>query len=318
MKKKFLFFACVFGLIFCATAQIPPYVTIDGLVGWYPLDGDLNDFGPNANNGMFILGYEPTATTNRAGIPNSAYQFDGINDYIWVPSAPFTTFPFTISAWVYIEDISKSYIVGLGEGGINDLGKLSIYSTSEGLRMGSDGAWGNQSNSAYTSTDNWINITVTFDGFYAAFYVNKIKYDESYSYTEIGGEIWPLNNAGFNIGKHTGTGSSKYMKGKIDDLGFWNRALTTEEITALFNTVGVDEVSTSVNMSVYPNPASDFINIKTDFDAIGSTYYIINSMGQVVVSGEVTDKDTVVDLSDFSTGIYMIRIGDTVSKFYVN
>lgn len=321
MKKRFFLFAFVFFLILWATAQVPSYVPTDGLVGWYPFTGNANDLSVNVNHGMFISGATtPTSTSDRFGNSNSAYLFDGIDDYIWVSDAPFTTYPFTISAWVYIEDISKSYIVGLGEIGSNDLGKFSIYSTyNEGLRVGSDGAWYHQSDSAYININTWINITITYE--YAigpTFYINGAKYNDLYSIVEVGGIIWPLNNTGFNIGKHTGTGSSKYMKGKIDDLGFWNRALTPAEITALSGTVGVDEVSKSVSVSVYPNPASDYINIKTDFDAIGSTYYIVNSVGQVVVSGEVTDEDTVVDLSDFSTGIYLVRIGDTVSKFYVN
>lgn len=316
MKKRFLLFTFVFFLILWATAQVPSYVPTDGLVGWYPFTGNAND-AVGTNNGT-LMGATPT--TDRFGNADCAYSFDGTSDYIWVPGAPFTTYPFTISAWVYIEDISKSYIVGLGEIGSSDKAKLSIYSTySEGLRIGSDGAYYFQSDSAYTSTNIWINITVTFDyDNFAIFYINGVKYSYIYSIADIGGTIFPLNNTGFNIGKHTGTGSSKYMKGKIDDLGFWNRALTPAEIADLSGTVGVDEVSKSVSVSVYPNPASDYINIKTDFDAIGSTYYIVNSVGQVVISGEVTDEDTVVDLSDFSTGIYLVRIGDTVSKFYVN
>lgn len=316
MKKRFFLFAFVFFLILWATAQDTSYVPTDGLVGWYPFTGNTNDV-VGSNNGMSM---GATLTTDRFGNADCAYSFDGTSDYIWVPGAPFTTYPFTISAWVYIEDISKSYIVGLGEIGSNDLGKFSIYSTyNEGLRVGSDGAWYYQSDSAYTSTNTWINITVTFDYDNGAiFYINGVKYNYLYYIWDIPGNPFPFNNTGFNIGKHTGTGSSKYMKGKIDDLGFWNRALTPAEITALSGTVGVDEVSKSVSVSVYPNPASDYINIKTDFDAIGSTYYIVNSVGQVVISGEVTDEDTVVDLSDFSTGIYLVRIGDTVSKFYVN
>lgn len=317
MKKRFFLFAFVFFLILWATAQVPSYVPTDGLVGWYPFTGNANDV-VGSNNGMNM---GATLTTDRFGNADCAYSFNGNSDYIWVPGAPFTTYPFTISAWVYIEDISKSYIVGLGEIGSSALHKFAIYSTySEGLRVGSDGSYYYQSDSAYVSSNIWINITVTFDYDNAAiFYINGVKYSFLYSVCDIsGGSTFPLNNTGFNIGKHTGTGSSKYMKGKIDDLGFWNRALTPAEITALSGTVGVDEVSKSVSVSVYPNPASDYINIKTDFDAVGSTYYIVNSVGQVVVSGEVTDEDTVVDLSDFSTGIYLVRIGDTVSKFYVN
>ena len=37
----------------CLTAvgQVPDYVPTDGLIGWWPLNGDANDLGPYNNNG---------------------------------------------------------------------------------------------------------------------------------------------------------------------------------------------------------------------------------------------------------------------------
>jgi len=319
MKKSLIFgFIILLGLI--AQAQIPSYVPTNGLVGWYPLDGNANDLSVNANNGMFIPGYEPTVTTDRFGNTNSAYQFDGTNDYIWVSGAPFTTYPFTISAWVYIEDISKSYIVGLGEIGSNDKAKLSIYSTySEGLRVGSDGAWYYQSDSAYTSINTWINITVTFEYVVGPrFYINGTKYNDLYSIVDVGGTLWPLNNTGFNIGKHTGTGSSKYMKGKIDDLGFWNRALDTTEIQSLFTMVGVEEISNALNVSVYPNPAADFITISSSQSLSEQAYTIFDASGKVVKTGVLQSNENRIDISNFSNGLYLLFVnGHPAQRFNV-
>jgi hypothetical protein len=262
-----------------------------------------------------------TLTTDRFGSTDCAYSFNGTSDYIWVPGAPFTTYPFTISAWVYIEDISKSYIVGLGEIGSNDQAKLSIYSAySEGLRIGSDGAWYSQSDSAYTSTNTWINITVTFDYTNnAIFYINGTTYDDLYSIVDIGGgEIFPLNNTGFDIGKHTGTGSSKYMKGKIDDLGFWNRALDTTEIQALFTMVGVEEISNSLKVSVYPNPAADFITISSNQSLSEQEYKIFDPSGKVIKSGVLQSNENQIDISNFSNGLFLLFVnGHPAQRFSV-
>ncbi|OFY07412.1 MAG: hypothetical protein A2W94_07680 [Bacteroidetes bacterium GWE2_42_42] len=260
-----------------------------------------------------------TLTSDRFGSADCAYSFDGTSDYIWVPAAPFVERPFTVSAWVYIEDISKSYILGLGEIGSNDNAKFTIYSTyDEGLRVGSDAAWYYQSDSAYTSTNTWINITVTFDNISTIYYVNGIKYEFLYSVFDIPGSSFPLNNTGFNIGKHTGAGSSKYMKGKIDDLGFWDRALDTTEINALFTMVGVEEISNSLEVSVYPNPAAEFITVSSNQSLSDQEYKIFDPSGKEVKSGILQSNENRIDISNFSDGLYLLFVnGHPAQRFSV-
>jgi hypothetical protein len=82
MKKLFtLTFLSIFGLTF---AQVPSYVPTNGLVGWWPFNGNANDESGNGNNGT-VNG--ATLTTDRNGVANSAYSFDGVNDYIDVGNA---------------------------------------------------------------------------------------------------------------------------------------------------------------------------------------------------------------------------------------
>ena len=51
----------------------------DGLVVWYPFSGNANDQSGNGNHATV---YGATLTADRFGNPNSAYWFDGVNDYI--------------------------------------------------------------------------------------------------------------------------------------------------------------------------------------------------------------------------------------------
>ena len=80
MKSKFLLF--VTGLILVAqtlVAQVPSYVPTNGLVGYWPFNGNANDVSGNGNNGT-VNG--ATLTTDRFGNANSAYSFDGVDDFI--------------------------------------------------------------------------------------------------------------------------------------------------------------------------------------------------------------------------------------------
>ena len=51
----------------------------NGLVGYYPFNGNANDESGNRNNGSVI---GASLTSDRNGNPNSAYFFNGRSDYI--------------------------------------------------------------------------------------------------------------------------------------------------------------------------------------------------------------------------------------------
>ena len=79
MKKlTYLFLAMLFMSQY-TIAQVPSYVPSDGLVGYWPFDGNANDESDNGNNGN-VNG--AVSTNDRFNNENSAYYFDGINDYI--------------------------------------------------------------------------------------------------------------------------------------------------------------------------------------------------------------------------------------------
>jgi hypothetical protein len=71
----------------------------NGLVAYYPFNGNANDASGNGNNGI-VQGATPT--TNRFGVPNSAYAFDGVQSRIQIPETLFsgTNSAVTISLWV--------------------------------------------------------------------------------------------------------------------------------------------------------------------------------------------------------------------------
>jgi hypothetical protein len=54
-----------------------------GLVAYYPFNGNANDESGNEYNSIV---YGATPTSDRKGNPNSAYDFDGINDWIHFPN----------------------------------------------------------------------------------------------------------------------------------------------------------------------------------------------------------------------------------------
>ena len=83
MNKLSLFLLCLFSTIqIFAQNNIPSYVPTNGLVAWYPFNGNANDESGSGNNGTV---YGATLTTDRFGNSGKAYFFNTIPCYIDLP-----------------------------------------------------------------------------------------------------------------------------------------------------------------------------------------------------------------------------------------
>jgi hypothetical protein len=85
--KKLLFLVSIFYFLLLnfefAYAQVPSYVPSNGLVAYYPFNGNANDASGNGNNGT-VNG--ATLTSDRFGNVNKAINFD-LGNFIVVPQS---------------------------------------------------------------------------------------------------------------------------------------------------------------------------------------------------------------------------------------
>jgi hypothetical protein len=70
----------------------------NGLVAYYPFNGNANDASGNGNNGT---NHDAITTTSKFGLPNGAFYFNGSNAYIDFGSPSLLAFRsnFTVAAW---------------------------------------------------------------------------------------------------------------------------------------------------------------------------------------------------------------------------
>ena len=104
-------------------------------------------------------------------------------------------------------------------------------------------------------------------------------------------------------------------EGLLDDIGVWNRALTEQEITDLYDSVlSTNPIAYESNFKIYPNPTNDHITIEFgNLDNVeGWNIKIINILGQEVLS-QPMDNDK-INVSELSKGVYIIRISDGVNQ----
>jgi hypothetical protein len=94
-----------------ATAQnVPSYVPTNGLIGWWPFNGNANDESGNGNNGT-VNG--STLASDRNGVSNSAYSFNGLSNNIVISNNASLNInigqSLTISCWLKY-DLSSTNI----------------------------------------------------------------------------------------------------------------------------------------------------------------------------------------------------------------
>ncbi|MDW8849691.1 LamG-like jellyroll fold domain-containing protein [Flavobacterium sp. MMLR14_040] len=229
MKKTLLL------LLIFSCLQINAQIPTDGLVAYYPFNGNANDTSGNGSSGTVTAA---TLTSDRFGNSNAAYNFDGVNSYIdaAIPNIPKNNAARTISGWFKTNDAfsdPNKYDASIfNYGSLAKLQRLSLSVYSKGyLQMISGASFSSDdfyiNNFDYANND-WYFFTVTYDGTKLSIYVNGKYVDQ---------KAVSLNTIGniFRIGQRiSGDTVKEGFKGTIDDIAIWNRVLTPEEILALY------------------------------------------------------------------------------------
>ena len=216
--------------------NITSYLPSNGLVGWWPFNGNANDESGNGNDGT-VNG--ASLTTDRFENSNSAFQSGQLTPLVSVPNININSGSFTCSYWVKyssnpintsIADVSHEWI---GNGTFTTFRQLNsnIGFAAAGSNGVGDQTIINSNNSIDTST--WNHIVVMRSNQLMEIWVNGLNVASDYLVQN--GSLTSSNT--FYIGGDPGNTALNPLakfNGKIDDIGIWNRTLTAEEIQQLY------------------------------------------------------------------------------------
>jgi|GEM_PF-3350326 len=224
-------------------SQVPSYVPTSGLMGYWPFTGNANDVSGNGHHGT-VNG--ASLTTDRFSASNSAYNFNGSNNYIVVASTSSLSgySDLTISAWIQIGAfplgvqgiVTKWYQVSCTSSNANS-------DTYEGALSNNTVQFATNNNNltGFTSPpvlspallNTWIHLVYTSSSSQGlTIYINGVSAATMFSPGNICASTNPLY---FGTDYHGVSNTfHRFFNGKIDDIGIWNRVLTLCEIQQLY------------------------------------------------------------------------------------
>jgi hypothetical protein len=88
---------------------------------------------------------------------------------------------------------------------------------------------------------------------------------------------------------------------------------TTWNFTTQANPVSVGEISAQPILEVYPQPATDNVQVKIDSRLLNSNYSIVDELGRVVDSGRFISLNTTIAVDELPAGIYFIQVPEMQS-----
>jgi len=270
----------------------------NGLVGYWPFCGNANDESGNGNDGT-VNG--ATLTTDRFGNANSAYDFDGVNDYIEVLNS--TDFDlnkeFTIQLWINGDEVTGSSTSTEGSNLIPLISKwystgspvnsylLSIQSTS---LVGRFAQLGSSSDISTTVTPNglqigkWYSVSFIKDNNTIRLYIDGVEVSSN-----IIGDISiqnSSNNLFFGNWFYHLNNTYKTFNGRLDDISIYDRALSTSEIQQLHDLGSYDFTwstgETNSSITVHPTTTTTYSVSVSDGVSSCSDDVTVN-VGNVVV-----------------------------------
>jgi gliding motility-associated-like protein len=256
-----------------------------GLLAYYPFNGNANDASGNGNNATFN---NATLTNDRLGNPNSAYVFNGIDNFIQVPNSSSlnTTNQISICAWMKVSGfypgpchgnnivmkgdgdyLPGNYMIRFDDSFFTNNQNCSI--TTADVNHESFFGLGSTpySTTPFIKPDQWYSVVYTCDGSTAKIYVNCQLVGSG-----------PVNGISFSnsydlfLGKLNSAQYPYWFNGVMDEVRIYNRPINADEVNAYGDC--------SINASTASFTAPDTVCVNTPVQimntSVGASNYFWN------------------------------------------
>lgn len=232
------------------------------LVAYYPFNGNANDESGNNNHATV---YNARLTTDRFGRANSAYAFSPTDRSSIIPGILNTSMvnSFTYSVWV--KPLNAIVVPPQGQAGNaasgfpnntcvihpihgQNYGPASL-NTGTGVYVGTNGVYLEEHSESWEAVPishqmdltGWHLINIVYENKVPTLYIDGVLIKKGIPslrqiYASLGPDAFPgYGRSGIGAGYIPATGTTQFFNGDIDDIFFYKRALSSNEVTQIYN-----------------------------------------------------------------------------------
>ena len=286
----------------------------NGLIAYYPFNGNADDESENENHGTV---FGATLSADRFNNPNCAYSFNGVDDYISIDKIIDNIYlceSYTVTGWFKIGNSQKGTIFSINrEPGLVELQNLSHIIWDNSFVYYSDDMKEVEYQYPDINTSEWHFFHLIF----VKDSISKLCLDNQVVTTACKNSLNIPPDGRASIGQEWDNGfdgsnyftiTSDFFNGKIDDIRIYSRILNQFEVNALLKntTTGVFQ-NEKAGVKVYPNPATDYINIDCKENDVIEIY---NIGGTLMKSLKSAGQKSTINVSTFPNGIYLVKLSN--------
>ncbi|MFZ9848817.1 MAG: T9SS type A sorting domain-containing protein, partial [Flavobacteriales bacterium] len=112
--------------------------------------------------------------------------------------------------------------------------------------------------------------------------------------------------------------NNRFFNDVIDDLAIYNRVLTSQEITDLYNeadyATSTNEITSNSSISLFPNPTSEQLTINLG-SLENSMLKVYSINGALMSIQNAVSGSTSVDVSSNASGVYFTEVSNNSQTF---
>ena len=314
-----------------ASVEAPFSISLDGTT--FAASVELPDEDPIANTTTLYVQYAPTAAGSHTGtltITNGettatvALSGSAADCSANIGTLPFTedfeggVFPPT--CWSLVSNNTVTWESNVNQNDNSTWAYCNYGSTLQDERLITKTI-------DFTTTETAVTMTFDFEASYN--YVHSDDPEEQYNLliyastddgatfsstpvfdlrNDVEFENWTITTASVDLSSLIGETTVKLM---FNYYGTYGAEMWVDNISIFEGTTGIEEETAANAVSIYPNPASTMLNVHAENY---SNVQIINFLGQVVYSANITANDFQINVSNLSNGVYFIRLnGETTT-----
>ncbi|MFC1856590.1 DUF1566 domain-containing protein [Thermodesulfobacteriota bacterium] len=228
----------------------------EGLVAYYPFNGNANDESGNAHHGTV---HGATLVEDRFGNADGAYYFDGVNaDYIGIQNtSSLSPEHISMTAWIYLEESSHDAALIIDNWSSGAGYEFFLKYNENKLRFyffGGDAPYPLSVDFQY-ETNRWYFVAAVYDGSTMKLFIDA-QLEDSLANTSGYG---PSSSSQLTIGNSSldpeTANPNHYFKGSIDDVRLYNRGLSGMEIHKIYTMTFPG--NQNPNIPSFPSPSDN-------------------------------------------------------------